>query len=356
MKEKVIVKVIVMVIACVGAWLVCFGGYSPDVIKAMAQDRSRIIGETMGAKAREVLRVVDQDGIPVTNARVYGSFWPGNAGRNYFLVDGVTDSDGEYVAEGMSKWKLTYQVTKTGYYMSNGTIDYLAATNIPVIINGKWQPYGGVRIVVMKKITNPCKLHAFPLSISGYQIPKFDEWLGFDFERTEWTLPYGKGRYADVLLRFSAMRKGLHDYRYVMEVSFTNNPYAGGYQMTVDKSSELVTEYIADSNAAYRTEFSYVKEQSPGTKRHWDVLDGDSYIVFRTRTRVDEHGNRVGAHYGKILGQWFSGKEYMTMSDGCFNPVENDVNIEDGGALRNTLRNRNRKHGRNEVSPCANLK
>ncbi|MBQ2630371.1 MAG: hypothetical protein IJG13_11900, partial [Kiritimatiellae bacterium] len=97
-------------------------------------------------------------------------------------------------------------------------------------------------------------------------------------------------------------------------------------------------------------------EQSPGVKRHWEILDRESYIVCRMRTRVDALGKRVGAHYGKILGQWFSDKEYMTMRDGCFNPVENDANIEDGGALRNTIRNRNRKHGRDEVSPCANLK
>ncbi len=346
----------ILLIVCSCAWLVCFGGYSPDIIKAMAQDKSRIIGETNGAKAREVLRVVDQDGIPVTDARIYGSFWPGDNGRNYILVDGVTNSDGEYIAEGMSKWKLTYQVTKTGYYMSTGAIDYLAATNIPVVLNGKWQPYGSTRKIVLKKIKNPNKIHAFPLLMGGYRIPKFDEWIGFDFECNEWISPYGEGRFPDVLLRFSAKRKGLHDYRFVMDVSFTNNPYAGGYQMEADKTSELATTYIADSNAAYRTSFSYVKEQSPGVKRHWDILDRDSYIVFRTRTRVDAHGKLVGAHYGKILGQWFSDKEYMTMRDGCFNPVENDVNIEDGGALRNTIRNRNRKHGRDEVSPCANLK
>ncbi len=61
--------------------------------------------------------------------------------------------------------------------------------------------------------------------------------------------------------------------------------------------------------------------------------------MFRTRTRVDKDGNLVGAHYGKILGRWLSDTEYMILSDGCFNPVENDVNIEDGSGLRDAIRN-----------------
>ncbi|MBQ3343567.1 MAG: hypothetical protein IJG84_16830 [Kiritimatiellae bacterium] len=309
---------------------------------------------THGALAKECLHVVDQDGLPVAAASVWGGLQTGDGYTDFIPIRGTTNTNGDFVIQGKCTNRIRCDITKDGYYDSEFLSENYGYRHS--LRDGKWHPYGSVRTVVMKKIANPCKLHAFPLSMSGYQIPKFDEWLGFDFERNEWTFPYGKGRCADVLLRFSAMKKGLHDYRYAMDVSFTNNPYAGGYQMKVDKSSELTTTYIADSNAVYRTEFSYVKEQSPGAKRHWDILDSDSYIVFRTRTRIDEHGKLVGAHYGKLLGQWFSGKEYMTMSDGCFNPVENDVNIEDGGALRNTLRNRNRKHGRNEVPPCANLK
>ena len=81
--------------------------------------------------------------------------------------------------------------------------------------------------------------------------------------------------------------------------------------------------------------------QTLGNPRHWDFLGRDSYLVFRTRTRVDEYGNLVVAHHGKILGRWLSDTEFMILSDGCFNPVENDVNIEDGSCLRDVLRNVN---------------
>ena len=131
----------------------------------------------------------------------------------------------------------------------------------------------------------------------------------------------------------------INDYKYEMEVSFTNNPYAGAYLLKEDDSSDLTTVRVADSNALYRTSFVFVKEQTPGTSRHWDFLDSGSYLVFRTRTRVDERGNLIGAHYGKIRGQWLSELEFMILSDGCFNQKENDVNIEDGRTLRDVLRN-----------------
>ena len=333
----------VIVIASICLIVASTVAYQSEDTKTRGPDKSRIIGETKGARAKEILRVVDQDGLPVMNARIYGSFWPGDNGKKYILVDGLTDVNGEYVAEGMSKWKLTYQVTKAGHYMSNGVVDYLAATNVPVIINGKWQPYGSIRTVVLKKIKNPGKLHAFPVSLRRCRIPKFDKWLGFDFECSEWVAPYGKGRSVDVLLRFSAMRKELHDYKYVMDVSFTNNPYAGAYLMKKDRSSDLTTSYIVDTNSIYNASFSYVIEQTPGNRRHWDFLDADSYLVFRTRTRVDKDNNLIGAHYGSIHGPWRSGTEFIILSDGCFNPVENDVNIEDGTVLRDILKNMNKR-------------
>ena len=44
-----------------------------------------------------------------------------------------------------------------------------------------------------------------------YQEGDSDEWIGFDFECNEWISPYGEGRFPDVLLRFSAKRKGIRN-------------------------------------------------------------------------------------------------------------------------------------------------
>ena len=295
-----------------------------------------------GADAKIVYRVVDDEGVPVEGATAH--IWFRTTHPKLIIDDWTvnTDSNGMFIAEHRTNDRLSCGIDKPGYYHTFDRVTFSDPRMYPLATGGKWRPYDSIRTVILKKIRDPCKLHVFPVSIRGYRIPEFGKWIGFDFECCEWIAPHGKGRHADVLLRFSAMKRNLHDYRYVLDVSFTNNPHAGAYLMKKDKSSKLDTTYIADTNATYKASFSYVIEQTPGNRRHWDFLDSDSYLVFRTRTRVDKDNNLVGAHYGKILGRWRSGMEAMVLSDGCFNPVENDVNIEDGTVLRTVLKNLNR--------------
>jgi len=312
-----------------------------DAAGPSAEEMALYNAREHGAVARECLRVVDQDGFPVADAKVWGGLQTGGNRNDFTPIRGITDTNGEYVIQGKCTNRIRCDITKNGYYRSELLLENYGYRHD--LEKGKWMPYGEKRTVVLKKIKNPCKLLAFPASLRWCRIPEFNKWLGFDFECCEWVAPHGKGRCADVLLRFSAMKKGLHDYKYVMDVSFTNNPYAGAYQMKADKSSDLTTTYDADSNATYKAEFSYVLEQSPGNRRYWNFLDADSYLIFRTRTRVDKDNNLIGAHYGKILGCWRPGIETMILSDGCFNPVENDVNIEDGTVLRTVLKNMDRE-------------
>ena len=334
MKSKIIIAVV-----CVGTWFLSEGISSPEVARVMSQDKSRVIGETSGAKAKEILCVIDQDGVPIMNARIYGSFWPGDNGREYILINGLTNADGEYVAEGVSKWKLTYQVTKDGYYMSNGVIDYLAATNVPIIANGKWQPYGTTRKIILKKIKNPVPLvHS---KSSNPNPPSLNEWYGFDIERRQWVKPFGDGVHPDMLIKISidAPNK-INDFKAVMDVSFTNNPHAGAYVMKKEDFSEMKSVYEADTNAFYQSSFKFIHEkhaiisQTPfskyisGAQKTDTRLDDHSYIVFRTRTKIDNNGNLISAHYGKLYGLWqFFGK--MRAANVQFNPMPNDPNLED---------------------------
>ena len=328
-------KVIVIACMClIGASTVA---YQSEGTKTRGPDKSRIIGETKGARAKEILRVVDQDGLPVMNARIYGSFWPGDNGKKYILVDGLTNADGEYIAEGMSKWKLTYQVMKTGHYNSSGMIDYLAITNLPVIKNGKWQPYGTVRAVPLRKIKNLGKLQVFPDSkrMCRWKIPVKDKWIGFDLEVFDWVEPVGTGKNGDMLIRFrSEMKNQYFDFRFDMDISFTNNPYAGVYERKKEKFSMFEWEYHANTNNVFKDSLSFWCEKRPGKRGVTKCLPEDSYLVFRTRTKVDEYGRLKEAHYGVISGEWISGSETMRISDACFNPVPNDTNIEDGYYLR----------------------
>lgn len=292
-----------------------------------------------GAMVNICLHVVDSSGNPVPHARLRGGLQTGDRLNDFLPIEGITNANGDYIVHGKCTRRVRCGITKQGYYPSEFFISYPVKDASPQVIGGKWQPYGEERTVVLKEIRDPGKLCAFPDRLRSCRIPEFNKWLGFDLECCDWHAPYGKGLHNDVLLKFEALRSHLHDYRYVMEVSFTNNPYAGAYIVKKDKSSKLVTEYAADSNATYKDSFSFVSEQAPGKPRHWDFLDAESYLVFRTRTSIDVHGRLTGAHYGKVLGRWLSDDEFMILSDGCFNPVENDVGIEDSTTLRDVLRN-----------------
>ena len=301
-----------------------------------AQDLALNMARRYGAEVKECLRIVDQNGIPVVGAKVWGGLQHGDGYGDFTPINGMTDTNGEYVIQGKCTTRIRCDITMDGYYRSEFLLDNYGYRH--TLLDGKWIPYGEKHVVILKKIRSPCKLIAFPDSLRWCRIPVFGKWIGFDFECGEWITPYGKGRHADVLLRFASMKTSLHDYKYVLDVSFTNNPYAGAYIMESDKTSDLTTTYDADSNATYKTTFSFVLEQIPGECRHWDFLDTDSYLVFRTRTRVDKDNNLIGAHYGNIHGPWRSGAEFMILSGGCFNPIENDVNIEDGTVLRRVLK------------------
>jgi len=321
-------KKIITVVVCISAWLLCEGVTSSEVMKALSKDKSRVIGETKGAKAKEILRVVDQDGMPVTNARIYGSFWPGDNGKQYILVDGLTNKEGEYVAEGVSKWKLTYQVTKVGYYKSKGAIDYLAATNVPVVVNGKWQPYGTIRSIALKKMEDPQEL-VCRNSLTSFKIPAYDTWLAFDFERYQFLAPYGVGKNSDVLLRFTLNNPSRGDYHMKMEVSFTNMPCAGAYTMKKDDFSDFKSVYHADTNAIYQQSFLYSFDRDPHKRPAVVELGKDEYLVFRTRTKVNEKGRLIFANYGVLYGPWaFVGPGGMKISFLAFNPTPNDTNLE----------------------------
>lgn len=293
-----------------------------------------------GALAQVRIKVVDQDGGVVVGAKIWGGFTSGKRIDDYNLVDGVTDTKGEFMAQGWCNEFLRFDVRKQGYYRTEEKIFFGRSGAKPIIANGKWQPYGETRTVVLKKIKNPGVLKV-PSSLIQVEVavPVYGEWLPFDLEKFDWVKPHGEGSHDDVLLRFRRrITDKWYDFKYEMDVSFTNHPFGGAVVLAKDCNSEFTTEYNADTNAAYKASFNYFLERTKKSGSKSSVLDRDSYLVFRTRTTVDEEGRLKTAHYGAIHGEWMPGKTNMTFTDGCFNPTPNDTNIEDGHQLRELLR------------------
>ena len=292
---------------------------------------------TDGAQAKLILRVVDQDGNPVPDARVRCGFWRNYSGGGPLGFDLTTERNGICTAKGKCTRQVAWTVMKNGYYNSSGEWKLSETEAKPKVSGGKWQPYGSTRTIVLKKIKNPDKLRIFPdgKRMCRWKIPALDRWIGFDLEVFDWVEPAGIGRHDDVLIRFkSEIKNKYFDFRFDMDISFTNNLYAGVYERKKDKFSMFEWEYHANTNNVFKDSLSFWCEKRPGKRGETKGLAEDSYLVFRTRTKVDEDGRLKEAHYGVISGEWISGSETMRISDACFNPFPNDTNIEDGYYLR----------------------
>lgn len=293
-----------------------------------------------GALAKVKFRVVDQDGVPVPNAKIWGAF-SANRSKDAILIDGETNTNGEFTAQGKCNEFLRVDVTKAGYYHTEEKINFWRSRTDPIVVDGKWQPYGETRTVVLKKIKNQQDMLG-PDCPPQRKIKSYDEWLGFDLEKGDFVLPVGDGRESDMLVRFHLAGKMPYDWSIRMDVSFTNYPYAGAYRLKKDDWSDMKSVYQADTNATYLSElsFRYAREKR---NRHPIVekLDKDEYLVLRTRTKVDCEGKLVSARYGKLYGPWhFEDTGGFRIYKVFLNRKDNDVNLEDTWTIENAKKYR----------------
>lgn len=309
---------------------------------ALAQSMELYRAMAYGAQAKECLRIVDQNGVPVSGATLWGGLQTGDGYKDFIPIRGVSNTNGEYVIEGKCTNRIRCDITLDGYYASEFELTDYGHTHS--IGGDKWLPYGSKTEIVLNKILKPMPLCCHN-SRTSFKIPVYNEWVGFDFERFDFVRPYGQGQENDMMLRFALDNPARDDYHMTMEVSFTNNPYAGVYELARNKSSELESVYHADANASYQQSFVYRFDRMPGkVSRYTQQLTSQNYLVFRTRTRVDAEGKLVSAHYGKIYGDWnFVGPGGMSMELCVFNLTPNDTNLEDAYTAERSLKRQQSK-------------
>ena len=294
---------------------VAFAEVSPELQKAYR----------LGAESKVVYKVVDDEGNVVPNAeaevwyRSYGRSWDDAHWKT------KTDTNGVFVAQHRTNERLVVAVRKNGYYFCTDDVSYFD-TQRNSVIDGKWQPYGAEKKLVLKKVRNPIALSNHD-ELDCRRIPAYGNWLGFDLERFDFVAPHGGGTHEDVLLRFSLQKEG--DYRASVELSFTNQLFAGVCLARKDDNSELKFLYCADTNAQFVTTCRYSYERESGRPPVMNTLDEHSYLIFRTRTKVDQTGCLKSANYGILAGPLgFVGPGGFSVGRCLFNKIENDNNLE----------------------------
>ena len=304
----------------------------------VAQDAALVKAYNGGAVARIVGCVVDEENMPVSNATVCASFRSTVRTDDNHDVQMKTKEDGSFEVARRTNWKVECVVSKDGYYDSKFEVSFYDMERNRVD-KGHWVNDDLKRKIVIRKIRTKKSLSVFPefRRMGTWKIPVMNEWIGFDFELYDWAAPHGSGIHRDVLLRFSARKLDHIRGHYQMEVSFTNNPYAGAYVGKADLLSELRIPHVAEMSRDYAKSFCFLRN-ALGVVREDTFPGKDDYFVFRTRTRTDSEGRLISACYGVISGVWVSGETTMRIEDAAFNLNENDVSIEDGYYLRQVLR------------------
>jgi hypothetical protein len=82
----------------------------------------------------------------------------------------------------------------------------------------------------------------------------------------------------------------------------------------------------------YLKALEYVYDRKTGTVVRDIQMPEDKYMVFRTRTKVDNKGELASANYGLIFEK--SGYGIKLNMRTAFNPIPNDTNLECEGGWR----------------------
>lgn len=294
--------------------------YSSDVMRAQ-QD---------GALGAITLKVVDQDGHPVSNATVRGGFY--NHGKNGYGFNKSVDANGLVELKNLCVEDLNFSIDKDGYYRTSLSYRFFKA-GYDCAKDGRWIPWNPTIEVVLKRKINPVAM-AVHSGINTLALPRLDEWTGFDLECADWAEPHGKGKHQDfqMLLQIGATNQlGVFN-SFALTLRFTK-PFDGVCLMKKESGgSAFQTLYEADTNRTYDSSITFTYERATDVsnkrvvvKDH--VLGKDEYLVLRVRSEADQDGRLVKANYAKLCAPLFAAN-YGFLITSYFNPEINNPSIE----------------------------
>jgi len=320
MKAKIACVLLLLALPCI----VFARKLAPEVEHAMAY----------GAEAMICLKVCDDTGAPVSNASV----------RTYFdmlpvphSVYGTTDTNGVCVVKGKTNGnKIEFLVGKEGYYGSNKEIILIKMGEEHDVKDGKWQPYGAMETIELRKIRNPIHLAvAHTREFNNTKV--INAWVGFDLEKRDFVLPNGKGENVDFEVCFDWDGKWFPNYTGMGKRIRFADKFSGYYQCVGNADSEFKGPYSALPDAEYRQDADFyerviIDPNAYGRRYERKSFDKNICWVVRSRCKVDAEGNLVSAHYSVINNIAFGcdkGGVACICVTGAFNPTPNDTNLED---------------------------
>jgi hypothetical protein len=251
------------------------------------------------------VKVIGEDGNPVTGADVDVSYDipppPEPIEKSYGEIKGLTDTNGIIsVTHTNSSLGLGITVNKSGYYN----------THIGYQFYFDEKRRNPTFTSILKKVGKPIAMYA--KRIDSLRVPEFNKVIGYDLMAGDWVGPYGKGINADLYFteKHTDPQSG-----YILSVSFPN-PGDGIQEFDEPLLFQNASNGQSDLRSAQNAPVDAYQPKFVQT-----TYNQNQNFYFRVRTKLDENGNVVSAHYGKIYGNLAQFTYY-------FNPTLNDRNIE----------------------------
>lgn len=302
-----------------------------------------------GQKLTTRLVLTDELGNPLKGLEV-GISYPDLTGNRYESASGKTDASGVYSFSGIAYKEVYYGTQNGGYYSSHRKEIVYKMIGEKIIY-----PTVCELSLVAKRIRNPIVMVAdwrFEAVLPGPNIR-----VGYDLMKNDWVTPYGKGETADIYFMVSGEFRNRLDHDSLLEIDFPNEGDGLiSFDCDLHQGSLLKSAHEAPASG-YLNRKTTQKSALPvadgarsisGHDNH-DIIngvkDGIGYYI-RIRTVLDESGNAISAHYGKIYGDFdFFGADpsgsYVFAQCYYINPSVNDRNVEaiPGETLIPNLRN-----------------
>jgi hypothetical protein len=234
-------------------------------------------------------------------------------------VQGLTDTNVIFTASRADRsLELGIHIEKEGYYVS-----YI---NYNLYLPGQFdeQTVAANRTafltLTLKKNVKSIPMYAKSLNT---HVPDLDKPIGYDFEIGDWVSPYGKGVNKDI---FFTAHFDKHDDEsdFTLTESFPNaedgiQEFSAPQYYLNTRGSALWSDQMAPTNG-YQPQWIQTDIRKRGKPIETNRNPNRNYY-FRVRTKIDNNGNIVTTHYGKIYGDFMRFSYY-------FNPTPNSRNIE----------------------------
>jgi len=242
-----------------------------------------------------ILAVDYETGEPIEGAEVGVVFRQGGWDPKYEMCSGLSDKDGKFTARGKGAIVIHYGADYDGYYSGGGEYTFDATGGPLKFRHTPWNPTLTVRL---RKWGKDVPMYA--LRVSGIEIPKLNEPIGFDLMEADWVAPYGNGKVSDFIFTVTKDYTDRDKYSGTLELTFSNK-YDGIYAHPIDKNyhSGPPLPFFAPEEG-YQDRLMKHIEKLPGKKQSFNY-DRKQHFFFRVRS-TEKDGKLESAMYGKLYG------------------------------------------------------